>query len=60
MPRARVSGRLGRVDAFTGHRDEALAGWSAAFAVISDDEPDGALALLAVPPPAGKLPTGSA
>jgi len=31
---ARVSGRLGRVDAFTGHRDEALARMERAFAVI--------------------------
>ena len=44
---ARVSGRLGRVDAFTGHRDEALARMERAFAVVSGDEPDEGLALLA-------------
>src|SRR6266542_5364719 len=44
---ARVSGRLGQVDAFTGHRDEALARMERAFAVIADDEPDEDLALLA-------------
>jgi tetratricopeptide (TPR) repeat protein len=44
---ARVSGRLGSVDAFTGHRDEALARMERAFAVVSGDEPDEGLAMLA-------------
>ena len=44
---ARVLWRLGRVDAFTGRRDEALARMERAFAVISADEPDEDLALLA-------------
>jgi class 3 adenylate cyclase/tetratricopeptide (TPR) repeat protein len=44
---ARVLWRLGRLDAFTGHRDEALARMERAFAVISGDEPDEDLALLA-------------
>ena len=44
---ARVLFRLARVDAFTGHRDEAMARMERAFAVISADEPDENLALLA-------------
>jgi tetratricopeptide (TPR) repeat protein len=44
---ARVSAKLGRVDAFTGHRDEALARMEQAFEVISNDEPDADLAMLA-------------
>ncbi|HEY8779717.1 MAG TPA: AAA family ATPase, partial [Solirubrobacterales bacterium] len=44
---ARVLSRLGMMDLFTGHRDEALAGMERAFAVISADEPDEDLALLA-------------
>ncbi len=44
---ARMLGRLGRLDAFTGRRDEALARMERAFAVISADEPDEDLALLA-------------
>jgi class 3 adenylate cyclase/tetratricopeptide (TPR) repeat protein len=44
---ARVSTRLARVDAFTGRRDEAMARMERAFAVISADEPDEDLALLA-------------
>jgi class 3 adenylate cyclase/tetratricopeptide (TPR) repeat protein len=44
---ARVLSRLGVVDAFTGRRDEALARMERAFAVISADEPDEDLALLA-------------
>ena len=42
-----VSARLGDLDAFTGRRDEALAGMERAFAVVSGDEPDEDLALLA-------------
>ena len=44
---ARVLGRLARLDAFTGRRDEALARMERAFAVLSADEPDEDLALLA-------------
>ncbi len=44
---ARVLSRIGWVDAFTGRRDEALARMERAFAVISADEPDEDLALLA-------------
>ena len=44
---ARVLSRLASVDAFTGRRDEALARMERAFAVISADEPDEDLALLA-------------
>ncbi len=44
---ARVLARLGRLDAFTGRRDEAVARMERAFAVISVDEPDEDLALLA-------------
>jgi tetratricopeptide (TPR) repeat protein len=44
---ARVSARLARVDSFTGRRDEAVARMERAFSVISDDEPDEDLALLA-------------
>ena len=44
---ARVLSRLGRLDSFTGRRDEALARMERAFAVISADEPDEDLALLA-------------
>ena len=44
---ARVMSRLGVIDAFTGHRDEALARMERAFAVISTDEPDEDIALLA-------------
>jgi class 3 adenylate cyclase/tetratricopeptide (TPR) repeat protein len=44
---ARVTGRLGRVDFFTERRDEAMASMERAFAVISADEPDEDLALLA-------------
>src|SRR5207253_5775516 len=44
---ARVLSRLGRLDSFTGHRDEATARMERAFAVISADEPDEDLALLA-------------
>ena len=44
---ARVMSRLGNIDAFTGRRDEALAQMERAFAVISADEPDEGLALLA-------------
>jgi class 3 adenylate cyclase/tetratricopeptide (TPR) repeat protein len=44
---ARVMARLGRLDFFTGHRDEAIARMERAFAVISADEPDEDLALLA-------------
>jgi hypothetical protein len=46
-PAARVLWRLGGVDLFTGRRDEAIARMERAFAVISPDEPDGELALLA-------------
>ena len=44
---ARGLARLGDLDAFTGRRDEALAGMERAFAVVSEDEPDEDLALLA-------------
>ena len=44
---ARVMWKLGRVDFFTGRRDEAMAGMERAYAVISTDEPDEDLALLA-------------
>ena len=44
---ARGLARLGDLDAFTGRRDEALAGMERAFAVVSGDEPDEDLALLA-------------
>ena len=44
---ARGLAKLGRLDAFTGRRDEALARMEQAFAVISEDEPDEDLALLA-------------
>ena len=44
---ARVLYRLARVDAFTGRRDEAMARMEHAFEVISADEPDENLALLA-------------
>jgi len=44
---ARVLFRLARIDAFTGRRDEAMARMERAFAVISADEPDEDLALLA-------------
>jgi class 3 adenylate cyclase/tetratricopeptide (TPR) repeat protein len=44
---ARVLWRLGRVDLFTGRRDEAMTRMERAFAVISADEPDEELALLA-------------
>jgi class 3 adenylate cyclase/tetratricopeptide (TPR) repeat protein len=44
---ARVLGMLGRLDAFTGRRDEALARMDGAFAVLSADDPDEDLALLA-------------
>ncbi len=50
---ARVMSRLGMFDAFTGRRDEALAQMERAFAVISVDEPDEDLALLA-----GRLAVG--
>jgi class 3 adenylate cyclase/tetratricopeptide (TPR) repeat protein len=44
---ARVSVKLGRVDAFTGHRDDALARMAQAFEVIRNDKPDADLAMLA-------------
>jgi class 3 adenylate cyclase/tetratricopeptide (TPR) repeat protein len=44
---ARVLSRLGMLDLFTGRRDEAIARMDRAFAVISADEPDEDLALLA-------------
>ena len=44
---ARVLWRLARLDAFTGRRDESLARMERAFDVISADEPDEDLALLA-------------
>jgi tetratricopeptide (TPR) repeat protein len=44
---ARVMWRLGRLDFFTGRRDEAIARMERAFAVISADEPDEDLAQLA-------------
>ena len=44
---ARVLSRLGMLDLFTGRRDEAIARMERAFAVISADEPDEDLALLA-------------
>ena len=44
---ARVSTRLARVERFTGRLDEALARMERAFDVISTDEPDEDLALLA-------------
>jgi class 3 adenylate cyclase/tetratricopeptide (TPR) repeat protein len=44
---ARVMSRLGMIDSFTGRRDEALARMERAFAVISADEPDEDIALLA-------------
>jgi len=44
---ARVLWRLGRLDSNTGRRDEAMARMERAFAVISADEPDEDLALLA-------------
>ncbi len=44
---ARMMSRLGHLDAFTGRRDEALARMERAFAVISADEPDEDIALLA-------------
>ena len=47
MPPPACSARLGRLDAFTGRRDEAMARMERAFAVISADEPDEDLALLA-------------
>ncbi len=45
---ARVLFRLARVDAFTGRRDEGMTRMEGAFEVISGDEPDENLALLAV------------
>ncbi len=45
---ARILFKLARVDAFTGRRDEGLARMERAFEVISADEPDEDLALLAV------------
>ena len=45
---ARVHSRLGRLDGRTGRRDEAVARMEGALKVISDDEPDEDLALLAV------------
>ncbi|MBM2823066.1 MAG: Tetratricopeptide repeat protein, partial [Thermoleophilia bacterium] len=44
---ARVSTRLARVESFTGRLDDALARMERAFDVISTDEPDEDLALLA-------------
>jgi tetratricopeptide (TPR) repeat protein len=44
---ARDLSRLGMLDLFTGRRDEAIARMERAFAVISADEPDEDLALLA-------------
>ena len=44
---ARVVGRVGRLEAFTGRRDEALAEMVRAYDVIAADEPDEDLALLA-------------
>ena len=44
---ARVHLRLGRVEAGTGRRDEAIRRLEQVLAVISDDEPDEDLALLA-------------
>ncbi len=44
---ARVSGRLGRIQSFSGRRDQALARMERAFEVIASDEPDEDLALLA-------------
>ena len=44
---ARISTRLARVERFTGRLDEGLARMERAFDVISDDEPDEDLALLA-------------
>lgn len=44
---ARVLYRLARVDAFTGRRDEAMTRMEHAFEVISGDEPDENIALLA-------------
>ncbi len=44
---ARVHVRLGRLDARTGRRDEAMLRLENAFAVISQDEPDEDLAMLA-------------
>jgi class 3 adenylate cyclase/tetratricopeptide (TPR) repeat protein len=44
---ARGLAMLGEVDAFTGRRDDALARMERAFAVISADEPDEDLAMLA-------------
>ena len=44
---ARVHVRLGRLDARTGRRDEAMVRLENAFAVISRDEPDEDLAMLA-------------
>jgi len=44
---ARTLAMLGAVDAFTGRRDEALARMEKAFDVISADEPDEDLAMLA-------------
>jgi tetratricopeptide (TPR) repeat protein len=44
---ARVSTRLARVEQFTGRRDEAMERMERAFAVISADDPDEDLALLA-------------
>jgi class 3 adenylate cyclase/tetratricopeptide (TPR) repeat protein len=44
---ARVLWRLGRSEAFTGRRDEAMARMERAFELISGDEPDEDLALLA-------------
>jgi predicted ATPase/class 3 adenylate cyclase len=44
---ARVAGRYGHMLAFTPHRDEALERMERAFEVISTDEPDEDLALLA-------------
>ena len=44
---ARGLARLGDLDAFTGQRDKALARMEQAFSVISGDEPDEGLALLA-------------
>jgi class 3 adenylate cyclase/tetratricopeptide (TPR) repeat protein len=44
---ARVTSKLGSLDAFTGRRDEAQERLERAFDVISTDEPDEGLALLA-------------
>jgi len=52
---ARVSGRLGMVERFQGHFEEAAARIEAAFAAVASDEPDADVADLALVAAAGNL-----